>query len=252
MKPRFAFVQSCALILLVSAAGHARPDEGERDRTQSQPPLTSRPDRAAFMRQHFAAVLVMHDAVIRGDLKTARQQARTLADRPSPQDLPAGATPYLASMQSAAAGAATAVELDDVANAAASMLATCGDCHRAVGTMPAHARPSSPVVGGAVGHMLAHKEAVDLMVQGLTVPSASLWQQGAETLGDAPLRRAALPRDPKLTKDVLASEEWVHQLADRARHASDQRSRIYVYSELIQSCGTCHALRGNVWGPDKK
>ncbi|MBK5297662.1 MAG: hypothetical protein JJE40_10930, partial [Vicinamibacteria bacterium] len=39
-------------------------------------------------------------------------------------------------------------------------------------------------------------------------------------------------------------------MADRARQATEVRSRILVYSELIQSCGTCHALHGNVWGPD--
>jgi len=25
-----------------------------------------------------------------------------------------------------------------------------------------------------------------------------------------------------------------------------------VYSELMQSCGACHALHGGVWGPDRQ
>lgn len=155
-------------------------------------------------------------------------------------------------MKAAASGLSTAEELEDVASATSSMLALCGDCHRAVGTMPAPAVPSSPVVGGAVGHMLAHKRAVDLMVLGLTVPSASLWREGAIALDAAPLRRRDLPKDPKLTREILATERLVHEMAERARQATDARSRVYVYSEVIQSCGTCHALHGNVWGPDKR
>jgi cytochrome c553 len=79
--------------------------------------------------------------------------------------------------------------------------------------------------------MRAHQQAVDLMVQGLTVPSALLWHTGAEG---------------------LAAEQSVHRLAGRARAATDQRSRIYVYSELVQRCATCHARYGAVAGPDKR
>jgi hypothetical protein len=48
-------------------------------------------------------------------------------------------------------------------------------------------------------------------------------------------RKAILPADHKLTKALLAAEQSVHHLAERARAATDQRSRIYLYSELIQS-----------------
>jgi cytochrome c553 len=238
MRNRSLIVQSCAVALLCAGTS-----------AQSVAP---RADRAAFMQQHFTLVMAVHEAVIRGDVKTARSHAQTLANRPDPPGLPAAAAPYLATMKAAAAGLATADEIEDASSATASMLALCGDCHRAVGTMPAPAPPQASAVGGAVGHMLAHKRAIDLMVQGLTVPSASLWRQGAEALGSAPLRREALPRDPKLTKEILETEQWVHQMADRARQATDVRSQIYVYSELIESCGTCHGLHGNVWGPDKR
>jgi len=253
MKPPRAVVRWAVLVVLISvAAAYARSDEHLAEHPQAQPPLTPRLDRAAFMRQHFELVTVVHEALIRGDLTTARRQASVLADRPDPQELPPGAAPYLASLRLAARRAAAAVELEDVAAAASTMLATCGDCHRAVGTMPAHALPPSPAVGGQVGHMLGHQQAVDLMVQGLTVPSAWLWQSGAEALERAPLRKAVLPTDRKLTKDLLAAEQSVHYLAERARTATDQRSRIYVYSELVQSCATCHSRLGGGSGPDKK
>ena len=239
----------CSLLALAIAGGaYAGSRAGSVSATQAQAP---RADRAAFMQQHFASVMKLHEAVIRGDLKTARTEARAIADRPDPLDLPKAAAPYVVSMQQAAARAADAEELEDVAASTAAMLATCGDCHRAVGTMPAPSLPASPAVGGVVGHMLAHKAAVDLMVQGLTVPSTSSWNQGAEQLQSAPLRGSQMPKDPKLTHEILEHEKRVHALADRAAAAPDVRSRIFVYSELIQSCASCHALHRN-WGPGKR
>ena len=67
------------------------------------------------------------------------------------------------------------------------------------GTLPP-AAPAAPAVGGVVGHMLEHQRAVDLMVQGLTVPSTSAWNEGAATFASAPLRDKDLPRDPELTR----------------------------------------------------
>ena len=243
MHTRPAVISSCILALMAASTGHARLD---------QSPLIPSADRAAFMRQHFGTVMAVHEAVIRGDVAAARDQARALVDRPDPPGLPAAAAPYLATMRAAAAGLATVDELENAASATASMLGLCGDCHRAIGILPATGPPQTSAVGGAVGHMLAHKRAVDLMVEGLTMPSASAWRQGAEALGSAPLRREALPRDAKLTKEILDAEQWVHELAGRASQATDVRTRIYVYSELIESCGTCHGLHGNVWGPKKR
>jgi hypothetical protein len=60
-----------------------------------------------------------------------------------------------------------------------------------------------------------------------------------------------VPKDAKLTTDVLASKQALHALAERAIHASDVTSRTAVYSELIQSRATCHALHGDIWGPAK-
>jgi len=252
VKPISALMQRSMLALAVAGGAYATVRGGSVCATQAQPPLTPRSDRAAFMRQHFASVLNLHEAIIRGDLKTARTEARGIANRPDPPGLPAAARPFAESMRMAAARAADDVELENVAASAAAMLATCGDCHRAVGTMPAPFPPASTAIGGIVGHMLAHKAAVDLMVQGLTVPSTSSWNQGAQQLQSAPLRRSELPKDQKLTQEILAQEKRVHALAERAAAAPDVRTRIYVYSELIQSCANCHALHGNVWGPDKR
>jgi hypothetical protein len=86
----------------------------------------------------------------------------------------------------------------------------------------------------------------------LTVPSESQWVKGARRLAAAPMHRRELPRDSTMTPEIVELEKRVHQLATRAREHTDTRSRIYYYSEIVQSCGTCHALHGNVWGPDRR
>ena len=201
---------------------------------------------------HFGLVISIHDAVVRGDVEEARKQARALADAPAPPNMPASAAPHLAAVTQAASRLESSSDLAEIASQSASLLGTCGECHRASGKMPAIAASGPPAIGGAVGHMLAHKHAADLLVQGLTTPSTSSWNEGAKALRSAPLRKDQLPRDPKLTDDIVAKESQVHTLADRAGTAADSRARVGVYGELLQSCGSCHALHGNIWGPQRK
>jgi len=217
----------------VSGAGQITPSKG----------------RAELMHEQFRAVMGAHDSIIRGNLQGAKNEARLVAHFPDPVALPQGAAPYLVAMRTAAGRAADATDLPAAALATASMLATCGDCHRAVGTMPAHPAPAEPTLGGVVGHMIAHQAAMDLLVQGLTTPSTSLWNQGADALVAAPLRKSQLPSDAKVSGEIMKSEKQLHELAARARQAEDTTSRVAVYSELVKSCATCHGVNSKGYGP---
>ncbi len=139
--------------------------------------ITPSAPRADQMHEQFRAVTGAQDAIVRGDLEDARHQARTVAAFPDPADLPPGAAPHLAAMRAAAGQAAEAADLRVAAAATAAMLANCGSCHRAVGTMPAHRAPPEARVGGVIGHMITHQAAMDLLLQGLVTPSTSLWNQ---------------------------------------------------------------------------
>jgi hypothetical protein len=212
----------------------------------------SNPHTAEHMREHFAKVIEAHDAVVRGDLEAAKAPADWLAAHDPTPELDKASASHISVMRDAARRAASANELIMAAQATASMLAACGDCHRAAGAMPAMAMPEAPRVGGTVGHMLEHKHAIDLMMQGLIVPSAALWQQGAAALKHAPLKASDLPRDPKLTRQILAAEDEVHLLADRAASANEQAARVATYGQVINACGRCHGLHGRIWGPGVK
>jgi len=209
-------------------------------------------ERAAHMRMHFTHVMSVHEAVIRGDLPAVKSPATWLAEHEGPESLPARSAPHMAAMRRAAGRAANAETILAAASATALMLKTCGDCHRAAGTMPAAPVPPRPDVGGIVGHMLQHQEAADLMLQGLVVPSSSLWRAGAEALKGAALHASNLPPDAQLTRRLIASEERIHQLADQALRVEDRGARAVFYAQILARCADCHALHREVWGPSRR
>ena len=203
---------------------------------------------ATDMRAHFDEVLRVVDAIVRGDLDDARRRARQVASREF-TGLPVAAAGQLAGMRAAAGRVAAAADLPTAATAAGVMLGTCGECHRAVGAMPAvHVRPS-PAVGDTVGHMLAHQQAIEHLLQGLVVPSSSAWNAGAQALRTAPLKRSKLPDDPKLSSEIAAGETRLHELADEAAGTSAPPARAAIYGQMVSTCSRCHALHKNIWGP---
>jgi cytochrome c553 len=206
--------------------------------------ITPSQSRAVLMRHHFDSVIGVLDAVIRGDLSEARSEARAVLALPDPAGLPESGLPHLRALRAQADRGEKAADLEQAAAATASMLSTCGDCHRAVGTMPAHPTPLEPKIGGVLGHMEQHKVAVDLLAQALTTPSSSLWKDGADALATAPLHRGDLPDTAKTSHDAMKAEATIHALATRARTTTDTAGRVQIYSELIVSCSTCHAANG--------
>jgi hypothetical protein len=51
-----------------------------------------------------------------------------------------------------------------------------------------------------------------------------------------------------MTADALAAEARVHELAEQAIKAPDQRTRVTIYGSVIGSCASCHRLHGRVLG----
>jgi cytochrome c553 len=208
------------------------------------------PSRVAAMHDAFRAVDVVQAAVVRGDLDGVRAPARELAGFVVPPGLPDVATKYALAMSAAARQALQATDITSVAIATSDMLATCGGCHRGVGTMPATVASKLPSLGGTVGHMLEHKYAADQMLRGLVVPSTTEWQQGARALRVAPLRKQELPRNPQVPAELLRVEESVHRLADDGARVEGAPDRARVYGTLLAKCAECHRVN-RLWGPGR-
>ncbi len=214
-------------------------------RPPAEPPRSA---QAEYMRAHFSQALVVHAAVIRGDLAAVAPAARVLAD-PARDAMPAGAASHVAGMTRGAREAVEATDILAAAQATARMLTACGTCHRALGTMPALATRERPPVGGVVGHMLDHQIAVDLMLQGLVVPSDSLWRQGTRAMATAPLHPRELPVDSAVRRELAPTEARVHRLATEAAQTTDPAARAGFYAQMLAGCADCHQRHAKIWGP---
>lgn len=231
-------------IVVATVLGAAAPPQV----AQSVP--TSR-TRLEEMRHHFADVLLVHEAVIRGDLPAVRQPALRLAEVAVPQGMPETAAPFVAELRRAGRRAASAPTIAAAAQATVAMATACATCHRGMGVFPAASRPAGPEIGGALGHMLEHQRAADEMLIGLMVPATVDWRQGAERLRVAPLLPRQFPKDPKLTTNIRKLDLRVHELADQAIDAETADERGSAYAALLETCTQCHSLHSKIWGPGR-
>lgn len=220
----------------------------------STSPVTSvqagRPDaaQARYMKAHLNQALVVHAAVIRGDLPAVVPAARTLAALDDSR-FPPGAPAQVAAMKAAALRAVDSRDALAAGLAAAEMLTACGNCHRAIGTRPAIPSTERPAVGGVVGHMLEHQVAADLLLEGLVIPSDTSWRAGAQALMKAPLNPRELPVDSAVRRQLAPTEERIHRLATDAVQATDSAARAGFYGQVLAGCADCHKLHAKIWGP---
>jgi mono/diheme cytochrome c family protein len=238
-------ILALTLLSLILATGFRAP----APLFQTAQSALSTADRVVRMRHHFSDVMVVHDAVIRGDLAAVRQPALKLAQVAMPADMPASAEPFVADLRQAGARAAEAKTVEAAARATVAMVTACANCHRTVGTFPSPPMPVPRDLGGIVGHMQEHQLALDDMLLGLMIPSASHWREGADRLRVAPLLPATIGHDQKLTDDIRKADVRTHQLAEQALKAEDVADRTEVYAQVIANCSQCHSLHSKVWGP---
>lgn len=238
-----AIVASVPLVLI--AAGSA-PQGGAAPAGQAAPAHT--PTLKDHMDEHFARVRAIQDAIVRGDLEAAKEPARWIADHQEASGLPGSAAAQVTAMKDAARAVTSAPDIGAAARGAASLVATCGDCHAALkvsGTMPSAVVVTAVPRAEKQAHMAEHQHAVNLLYRGLVGPSDADWRKGAEALKDAPVGADVLPE----AREAIKAETRVHELAAKASGAKNREARVAVYGELIGSCASCHGLHGRVWGP---
>jgi len=235
-------------MVLVLGCGGTPPPPAE----QAKPAEPAAPavDVATHMHEHLARVTSMQEAVIRGDMEAAVEPARWIADHQETAGLPAGTESVVADMKKAAAVVAEAKDLKNAATATAMTISYCGTCHTAAKATPVMAEMAKPATAGPMAaHMLEHQWATDLMYQGLVIPSEDRWQKGLAAMQVSPLAEKDLPKDAKLTKEIAALEKRVHEMAAKAKTATDLGTKVAFYGEYLGGCAGCHGLHGKVWGP---
>jgi hypothetical protein len=235
-----------AVIALACGGGQQAPAEQAKAAEPAAPAV----DVAKHMHEHLARVTTMQEAVIRGDMEAAVEPARWIADHEETKGLPVGTESIVADLKKSAAVVAEAKDFKNAATATAMVISYCGACHAAAKVSPAVAEPARPAAEGPVAtHMVEHQWATDLLYQGLVMPSEERWQKGLTAMQGTPLAEKDLPKDAKLTKEVAALEKKVHEMAGKAKTATDIGTKVAFYGEYIGGCAGCHELHGKVWGP---
>lgn len=243
LRPRTLCVPAVAALLLAGTAAI-------RIDAQSQATERHNPLRAAYMRAHFNQTLLLHDAVARGNLETARVEATRLAQHSPTVPMPVGAEAFQGTLTQLARNASTAKTLQEAAQATAAILGTCGQCHKAMNARAAVPAGPDPKVGGLVGHMLLHQHGADALVEGLVAPSETAWVEGVRTFAAPKLESSEVPG--KLRKQMGHDETALAQLAGQAAQAHRSRDREAVYGKMLATCGECHKTQGRHAGPDRR
>lgn len=208
------------------------------------------PVRAAYMRAHFNQVLLLHDAVARGNLAEAKKQATFLAAESPNVPMPPGAEAFHGALTQSARDAAKATTLAQAAQATATMLGTCGQCHKANNVRATVKPVNDSTVGGLVGHMLLHQKGADDLLEGLVAPSESQWVEGVRIFASPKLEPDHVPG--KLRKKIEIGETDLAVLAGHAAQAHRTRDRADIYGQLLTTCGTCHHSQARFAGPDRR
>ena len=207
------------------------------------------PLRAAYMRAHFHPALLLHDAVVRGDIAKARAEAAVLADISPTVPMPAGAQAFQGALTQAARAAAAAASLEDAAHATATLFGTCGQCHKANHILAAVPVGTDIKVGGLVGHMLLHQRGADDLLEGLVAPSDAQWVEGVRIFASPKFDPHGMPG--KTRKAIDHGETELAVLAGHAAQALRTRDRVDIYAKVIATCGNCHRSHARFAGPDR-
>lgn len=207
-------------------------------------PSEATPDIAAdvhsHMKAHFVHALHLRDAVLAGDLGTAKAEGHWLRSHDQ-GFVPASWKTHLGPFQDAARVAEGADTVEVAAAAVGQIAEGCGGCHVAL-----HARPalgSAPFVRKAPSvkaHMAAHIAALDKLWNGLIMPSDEAWKDGAALLAKLVVPQNVLAKahvEPAGSVKMLA--ETLRQLS-RTALTTVPADRAIAFSDLLTTCVGCH------------
>ena len=246
------------LLLLIScvvgfACGGSQPSSSQpaaQPSAQPAAPQKTVTELTKDMHSNLGKITEIERAVIRGDLDAAVDPAKWVVDHQETAGLPADTASFVVDMKKFASNVATAKDETGAATSTAMMISYCGACHEAAKVKPEFPELKKPTwTNGRTAHMDEHQYAIDLMYQGLAIPSEAQWKKGVEELKASPLADSDLPKDSALTKEIRANEKKVHEQAAKALKATDMGTKVALYGEVLKECASCHGLHGRVWGP---
>lgn len=211
--------------------------------TPAQAPEIPEPTPSqGLMHGHYQRAADAREALIRGDMDSARADMQWLAAHHEDEALAENLQPLLAQMQTGAARFAEATTLTEAGQALARTLVRCGNCHRESGGGFSVALPPLPEGDTSVAHMQRHLWAATRMWEGLVVADAEQFTAGTDALREAALHDLA--RNGQPPERVSALADHVHALGREAAGAADEDARADIYGRYLATCAACHRLLG--------
>ena len=200
-----------------------------------------------LMHGHYRRAADARDALIRGDMETARADMQWLSAHHEDEALADDLQPLLVQMHTEAARFADATTLTEAGQALARTLVRCGNCHRQHDAGFQVALPPLPEGDRNVDHMQRHLWSATRMWEGLVMADAEQFTAGTDALREAPLHDLA-GESGQPPERVSALADHVHALGREAAEAADDDARASVYGRFLATCAACHRLLGT--GPE--
>lgn len=231
------------VFLLVVAGGLASGSWQARSGPPALHPGPTDPERLQTgMHGHFIALREVHRALLFGNLKEARRQARVLAEIGAPAGLPAWER-SVARIRETASRLARARSASRARRLVAELAVRCGDCHEDTADVSRFVADSEPFDdGSAAARMARHEWAAASVWLGLVGPSPDLWRDGLTALAAPPLLPEAFTDDRARHQRVDALSRRMAALAARARLLDDDDAQAAAFGELLDVCAGCHEL----------
>lgn len=241
------------LVLVAATLAPGCPSSSESSPVDEKSPTTARDPGAlgpvesiertatVHMPGHFADLLEVHRALIRGSVGDARASAASIVDE-RPSVMLESWAPYLYATHDAAAAVSAAVDLPTASAAAAELARSCGACHVAQAARLSRTESKPPGIDDADDKaiMRRHEWAFDRLWESLVLPSDTAWQAGVEAFVELP----ACADDLSGEQDRAAIErarETVRSYEQAARAAKTLEARAEIYGALLPTCASCHA-----------
>jgi len=199
------------------------------------------PAIAEDMKDHYASAIEYRDWVIADDIEHTGPPAVWLADHIAPDGLPKEWAAFATDMRGVASAAAKAKDLPASAKALSALARTCARCHAAHNAeIKLSPKPPTPFTDDVGKVMFGHQYAANRMWEGLFIPSDAAWNEGCEQMAGSTLRPADVENLAQMDAQVVALEEKVHRLAADGANTTDPLERGKLYTELVQTCASCH------------
>lgn len=217
-------------------------------RKKERPPPTREAAEPAHqhMQAHFDAIVRIRDALIAGDIKSAKTAAQWIIDNDQDPGIEAWRE-SVAEIRQWSRDMVRASKIETAAAAGAELARACGRCHAANGVSPdLGAAKLPPKAPGLVPDMQRHNWAAERMWEGLIGPSESRWNAGIAELAKAPLTSDTIVATKSADPSIAELAQQVNALGEEARGipATAWDTRGAIYARYLSTCAACHqALR---------